>query len=106
LFISFSIFSPTAKKKASLVLGLVYFSNGNISNIDVNEIWEWVIEKWVIVQNGWDIAEERLERLTVNAKDATVLQGSIPSSSDTVKFRGAADEAVLNIVHNKKTTKI
>ncbi len=34
---------------------------------------------------------------------ATVL-GSIPSSSDTVESEGAADEAVLNIVHKDRST--
>jgi hypothetical protein len=40
-----------------------------------------------------------LERLTANAEVATVLC-SIPASSDT---SGAADEAVLNTVHKKKS---
>jgi hypothetical protein len=44
---------------------------------------------------GWDLAEW-LENLTSIAKDATVL-GSVLASSDT----GAANEAVLNKVHNK-----
>jgi hypothetical protein len=44
------------------------------------------------------------ERLTANAKDATVL-GPIPASSDTVGIRGIADEAVLNTVHAKKKLK-
>jgi hypothetical protein len=35
-----------------------------------------------------------LERLTANAKVATVLD-SIPASSDTVELKGVADEAVL-----------
>jgi hypothetical protein len=39
-----------------------------------------------------------IERLTANAKIATVL-GSIPTSSDTVESGGATDEAVLNNVH-------
>ncbi len=47
-----------------------------------------------------DLAEW-FERLTANAVVATVL-GSIPASSDTVESEGAADEAVLNIVHKKK----
>ncbi len=49
--------------------------------------------------SGWDLAEW-LERLTANAKVATVL-GSIPESSDTVESEGAADEALLNKVHAK-----
>ncbi len=51
--------------------------------------------------SGWDPTEtERLERLTANAKVATVL-GSKSVSSDTVDFWGAADKAVLNKVHKK-----
>ncbi len=38
------------------------------------------------------------EVLVANAKVATVL-GSIPATKDIVKYVGAADEAVLNIVH-------
>jgi hypothetical protein len=48
---------------------------------------------------GGDVAEW-LERPTVNAVVATVL-GSIPASSDTVEFEGAADATVLNTVHKK-----
>jgi hypothetical protein len=44
---------------------------------------------------------ELFDRLTVNAKVATVLDGSIPAFSDTVESEGAADEAVLNKVHKK-----
>ncbi len=55
----------------------------------------------------WDLAEW-LERLAVNAKIATVL-GSIPASTDTVKYEGAEDEAVLNNLHKnikiQKTTR-
>jgi hypothetical protein len=39
-----------------------------------------------------------LERLTTNAKVATIL-GLIQASSGTVESEGAADKAVLNIVH-------
>ncbi len=45
-----------------------------------------------------------LERLTVNAKVATVL-GSIPSILRHSEIWGAADEAVLNNVHKKKKKK-
>jgi hypothetical protein len=40
--------------------------------------------------------------LTANAEVAIVL-GSISASSDTVESKGAADEAVLNIVYRKKS---
>jgi hypothetical protein len=47
------------------------------------------------IRCGWDLhIAECLERLTTNAKVATVL-GSIQGSSDTVESR-AADEAVLD----------
>jgi hypothetical protein len=39
-----------------------------------------------LAECGWDLAE-RLERLTANAKVATVL-GSIPASFDTVESKG------------------
>jgi hypothetical protein len=41
-----------------------------------------------------------LERLTANAKVATIL-GSIPASSDTVESKGQPNEAVVNKVHTK-----
>ncbi len=41
---------------------------------------------------------------SVNAKVATVL-GSIPASSEIGESEGAADEAVLNNVHNKEKSK-
>ncbi len=50
-------------------------------------------------QKKLDLAEW-LERLSANAKDATVL-GSIPASSDTVDCEGA-DEASLNNLKRKK----
>ena len=43
---------------------------------------------------------EWLERLTANAEVATVL-GSTQAYSDTVKFFGVVDEAVLNKVLEK-----
>ncbi len=55
-------------------------------------------------RHQWDLAEG-LERLTVNAVVATVL-GSIPASSDTGGIWGAADEALLNIVHKEKKSNI
>ncbi len=44
-----------------------------------------------LVECGLDLADW-LERLTANAKVATVL-GSIQASSDTLESEGAADEA-------------
>ncbi len=50
--------------------------------------------------SGWDLAKW-LERLAAKAKVATVL-GLIPASSKTMESGGAADEAVLNNVNEKK----
>ncbi len=48
--------------------------------------WDLAECGWHLAEWGWDLAE-RLERLTANAKAATVL-GSSPASSDTVDLMG------------------
>ncbi len=57
----------------------------------VDEIWPGVDEIWPRLDEIWPSCwcnlAERLERLTANAKCATVL-GSIPASSDTVETEG------------------
>ncbi len=48
--------------------------------------WDLAESGWDLAESGWDLAE-KLERLTANAKVATVL-GSIAASSDTVESEG------------------
>ncbi len=60
---------------------------------------------WVLDKCGWDLAE-RLERLVVNAKVATVL-GWIPASSDTVESGGGRGQMKqFWITYIKKLKKI
>ncbi len=76
---------------------------------DLAESWTWdlaecgwnLAESWIwdLAECGWNLAEW-LQRLTANAKVAAVL-GSIPASSDNSGIWEAAEEAVLNKVHEK-----
>jgi hypothetical protein len=68
----------------------------------VDEIYSRVWMK-SIANCGWDLAES-LKRLTANAKVATAL-GSIPVYSDNSGIWEAAEEAVLNKVHEKNRKK-
>ncbi len=83
-----------------IVMKILYTETSSLRTLKIlprnfNEI----VRSWIC---GWD-RSEWLERLTANAVVATVL-GSIPASSDTMEsghngIWGAADEAVLNIIH-------